>query len=74
MPQSLVLPAVVPESNDCVTVSDDLVGHSGELVADFPKAHEHTFQDGLGLAATGSQREVDRHVHHLQWSATRLSR
>ena len=45
------------ESYDCVTFSDDLVGHDRELVADFPKAREHTFQHGL-RADVGARQQV----------------
>ena len=53
-----MLPAVVPECNDCVTVSDDLIGHGREPVTDFPKTHEHTFQDGLRAHVGARKREA----------------
>ena len=52
---TLVLPPVAPERHDCLTVGDELLGHHGEVIADFPEPHEHSFEHRLGTDVRASE-------------------
>src|SRR6516162_1365139 len=52
---TLVLPRVVPEHHDGVTVGDELVGYRCKLIADLPDPHEHAFKHCLRADVRASE-------------------
>ena len=54
---SLVLPHVVPKCHDGVTIGEELFGHHGEVITDFPESHKHPFEHSLRTDVRASERK-----------------
>ena len=63
-----MLPRVVPERHDGVTVGDVLVGHHREVIADLTEPHEHAFQHVLRADVGTGEREAVRQFEALERS------